>query len=49
MTRFNAVSRRERMRTPTGHLVTADELLRMPDDGFKYERQPRVHPYVKFN
>ena len=25
------------MRAPTDHLVTADELIRMPDDGFKYE------------
>jgi Uma2 family endonuclease len=25
------------MRIPTGHLVTADELIRMPDDGFRYE------------
>jgi Uma2 family endonuclease len=25
------------MRAPTGRLVTADELIRMPDDGFKYE------------
>jgi Uma2 family endonuclease len=27
----------ERMRAPTGHLVTADELIRMRDDGFRYE------------
>jgi Uma2 family endonuclease len=25
------------MRAPTGHLVTADELIRMPDDGLRYE------------
>ncbi len=25
------------MRAPTDHLVTADELIRMPDDGFKHE------------
>jgi Uma2 family endonuclease len=25
------------MRAPTDHLVTADELIRMPDDGFTYD------------